>query len=291
MMQSQGELLALLRPYEPKHEAFLRRNIDVGSGAKMNQGNPEIASHAIGRAQCLEGLKGITLQTDEQRKICGGHRNMVPIYEGGDPSTAKTCIDIFEFPNAACELPFVWAGATQANAVCKKLGKRLCSDAEWVLACAGDPAGGEPQRYAYGSELDLSICHTNKSAKTHNQGGACDPHSVKSAYQTCSTNTEPSGAFAGCRSRFGVFDLHGNVAEAMTRRDADGKRYSQLKGSAFFYVDVHLKEGDKRVKERYFDNCSHDPRWHVESMRKAWHVNYHLGFRCCYSVPSPATRK
>jgi hypothetical protein len=42
-----------------------------------------------------------------------------------------------------------------------------------------------------------------------------------------------------CRSRFGVFDQHGNVAEIMTRLEpADGEVKSQLKGSALFYVDA-----------------------------------------------------
>src|SRR5690606_16387166 len=136
----------------------------------------------------------------------------------GDPAKARVCIDIFEFPNRPCELPFVWAGATQAHAVCKRLGKRLCTQQEWSLACAGDPAGGEPWAYAYGNELDLEICNTNKPAAQHN-GGACDATTVQRAWDTCATNTEPSGAFPRCRSRFGVFDQHGNVAEAMTRYD------------------------------------------------------------------------
>jgi hypothetical protein len=276
-------LLALLPTYNPDAEPFLRRSIDVGDGTKMNQGNPALARHERSREACLAGLADVVLQTPAQRATCGGHDNMVPIHDG-DATQAKTCIDVFEFPNRACELPFVWAGATQANAVCKKLGKRLCSDDEWVLACAGDPAGGARRRYAYGDALDLTVCNTNKSAETHNAGGACDPSTVERAYETCSTNTEPSGSYAACRSRFGVFDLHGNVAEAMTRRDFDGKIYSQLKGSAFFYVDVHIPDGGERSKERYVDHCNHDPRWHVEDMSGAWHVNYHLGFRCCYSI-------
>ena len=283
-METQELLLGLLPEHADEHLPFLRKNIGVGSGSRMHQGNPDIATHDITRAECMDALSDVTLQTDEQRKTCGGHVNMVPIYPDGDVTKTRSCIDVFEFPNQPCELPFVWASATQADAVCKKLGKRLCTQQEWVLACAGDPAGGELRRYAYGDELSLTVCNTNKSSSTHNADGPCDPSSVKSAYRTCSTNTEPSGAFAECRSRFGVFDLHGNVAEAMTRRDSNGKTYSQLKGSAFFYVDVHIKDGGKRVKERYFDNCSHDPRWHVEPMRRAWHVNYHLGFRCCYSV-------
>ena len=267
---TQDALLALIGPYSD--ETFMRRAIDAGTFSAMNQGNPEISVHEITRADCLAGLEGIVLQTEAQRRICG-HENMVPISDA-------VCIDIFEFPNRACELPFVWAGPTMAHGVCKRLGKRLCRDKEWVRACEGDPA----QRYAYGERLDLHACHTHRSAKTHNIDGPCVPKTVQSAYETCSTNTEPSGSFAKCRSPFGVFDLHGNVAEAMTRRDPDGKIYSQLKGSAFFYVDVHRKDDERGVKENYWDHCRHNPRWHVEDMKRAWHVNYHLGFRCCADV-------
>jgi formylglycine-generating enzyme required for sulfatase activity len=280
-------LAGLPPPREPlaeKEMAFLRRSIGPGSFGSMNQGNPEIAKHSISRGRCLGGLRGVTLQSPEQRKQCQGYDLMVPVYANGDAASAKVCIDVFEFPNRPCELPFVWASATQADRVCKKLGKRLCTQDEWVAACSADPAGGEPSNYAYGDELDLTACNTNR-AKRDYQEERCDPTSVKSTWKTCVTYTAPSGAFPRCRSRLGVFDQHGNVAEAMTRYEPKEERtVSQLKGSAFFYVDVHRRLKDKPEKATYPDHCAHDPRWHVQPMTKAWHVNYHLGFRCCLSL-------
>jgi hypothetical protein len=274
-------------------DAFLDKTFGLGSPYKSNQGNPALAKHFVGRAQCLAGLAGLTLVTEEQRRVCGAD-DMVPIWAHGDPSKAEACIDVFEFPNRPCELPFVWIGPTQAKAVCEAEGKRLCRQEEWMLACGGDPEGGPATKYAYGDELDLEICNTNKSATIY--GKDCDPDTVQSAWSTCATNTEPSGAFPRCRSRFGVFDLHGNVAEIMTRRDLeDGRTKSQLKGSAFFYTDVardengkapkgHPKIEPERMRTTYPDVCRHDPRWHVEPIGRAWHVNYHLGFRCCKSI-------
>ena len=80
-----ADLLQLL-PYgaETKYMAFSVGPV-VG---KMSQGNPAIARHTISKKRCLEGLQGVTLQTDEQRRICGAD-NMVPIYKGGDPSKAN----------------------------------------------------------------------------------------------------------------------------------------------------------------------------------------------------------
>lgn len=283
--ETREQLLALLPPVAEKDEAFFTFHFEPGKAAKMNQGNPEIATHQISREQCWRGLQGVEIQTAEQKDRCGGHDYMVPIHPDGDPTKARFCIDQFEFPNRPCELPVVWSGATQAHQVCKKLGKRLCRQDEWMRACDGDPGGGEPRRYAYGDDLDLEICNTNKHAKDLNDP-PCDARTVKSAWETCGTHTEPSGSFPQCRSRFGVYDQHGNVAEAMTRYDhEEGERVSQLKGSAFFYVDVHRRHDAPREKETYIDICRHDPRWHVQSMQKAWHVNYHLGFRCCFDIP------
>jgi sulfatase modifying factor 1 len=267
-----------------KDDAFLRRAIGPGTFGSMNQGNPEIAKHEISRKQCLAGLRGMTLQTDEQRKQCKGYELMVPVYEDGDPQSAKVCVDVFEFPNRPCELPFVWASATQARRTCKALGKRLCTQDEWIAACGADPSGSKPSNYAYGAELDLEACNTNR-AKRDYQKRPCDPRSVKTTWETCGTHTAPSGAFPRCRSRLGVFDQHGNVAEAMTRYEPKEERnVSQLKGSAFFYVDVHRRLKDKPEKATYPDHCAHNPRWHVQPMTKAWHVNYHLGFRCCLGL-------
>lgn len=285
--ESREELLALFdikRPPKPDSNAdgFLQKSFGPGSAALINQGNKALAKHSIGKAKCLKGLEGITLQTEEQKAQCGGFENMVPVWKRG--KKPKYCIDIFEFPNKPCELPLVWVAPVQAKVICELQGKRLCSQEEWTLSCNADPEGGKPTKFAYGDEMNLEICNTNKPAATYGPG--CDPKSASKAWKSCSTNTEPTGAFPRCRSRFGVFDLHGNVAEIMTRADPDGHTYDQLKGSAFFYVDVARGPNERSPKgrETYPDHCAYDPRWHVELMTEAWHNNYHLGFRCCKTI-------
>jgi hypothetical protein len=277
-------LFSIKRP--PKRDSnadgFLDKSFGPGSPALINQGNKALARHTIGRAKCVAGLAGVTIQTEAQRATCGGFENMVPIWKRG--KKPKACIDAFEFPNKPCELPLVWVAPVQAKVICELQGKRLCTQEEWTLACNGDPDGGKPLKFAYGDEMDLDVCNTHKPGGAWSPG--CVPDSASSAWKTCATNTEPAGSFPRCRSRFGVFDQHGNVAEIMTRLDEDGQWYSQLKGSAFFYVDVARKPDERPPKgrETYPDHCAYDPRWHVERMPEAWHVNYHLGFRCCWSV-------
>lgn len=263
-------------------DVFLRNAIGPEGPGKMNQGNKLIARHTISKEQCLAGLKDIVIQTPEQREKCGAE-NMVPVWIKG--KEAWFCIDVFEFPNKPCELPFVWTPPTYAKKVCELQGKRLCAQTEWNIACRGDPNGGEDQRYAYGNKVDIEICHTNLRHRT-----ACNAHDAKKAFDTCTTDTEPSGSFPKCRSRFGVFDQHGNVAEVMMRREGD-QVLTQLKGSAWFYNEL-VREPGEPIPETttnksgaYPDHCNFDPRWHVEKLDEAWHVNYHLGFRCCKSIP------
>jgi hypothetical protein len=288
--ETQAELLSLFTiknftEEEKKRirpDAFLRAMFDPKGPAWANQGNKAIARHTISKEKCLEGLKDIVIQTPEQREKCGAE-NMVPVWvKGKDP---WFCIDVFEFPNKACELPMVWTPPPLAKKVCELQGKRLCSDIEWNIACRGDPEGGPDWRYAYGNELDLEICHTNLR---HRQ--PCVVQNAKTTWNTCTTDTEPSGSFPKCRSRFGVFDQHGNVAEVMMRREGDTV-FTQLKGSAWFYVEL-AKEPNGPVPPTttnktgaYPDHCNFDPRWHVEPLESAKHVNYHLGFRCCKSIP------
>jgi len=263
-------------------DQFLRSTFGIGSPGRMSQGNRAIAQHTISREKCLAGLKDIVIQTPEQRAKCGAE-NMVPVWlKGKDP---WFCIDVFEFPNKACELPMVWTAPALAKRVCELQGKRLCSDKEWNIACRGDPEGGPDRRYAYGDKVDIEICHTNLR---HRQ--PCVTSDAKRAFETCTTDTEPSGSFPKCRSRFGVFDQHGNVAEVMMRREGD-QVMTQLKGSAWFYNEL-VREPDQPIPETttnkqgaYPDHCNFDPRWHVEKLEEAFHVNYHLGFRCCKSIP------
>lgn len=288
------QLLALfsIEQYAPdrwakvRPDLFLSRNVGVGVASRMNQGNKAIAHHAISKRACLAGLAGVVIQTDEQRAACKGMPNMVPVYMGGDPKSARFCIDAFEFPNRPCELPFVWTAPTFAQTMCQLQGKRLCAQEEWNLACRGDPAGGADRTYAYGDALDLDVCNTHKSPPDR---GKCDARTLNGAWSTCGTHTEPAGSYPKCRSRFGVFDQHGNVAEVMTRKEKDGSVVTQLKGSAFFYVEVARRPedpawGPNARSETYPDHCNYDPRWHVEPIEKAWHVNYHLGFRCCLAL-------
>jgi hypothetical protein len=95
------------------------------------------------------------------------------------------CMDLYEYPNQSAGEPVVEKTWEQASEACAKAGKRLCTEAEWELACGG--FGGEA--YPYGAGYEETRCNTN------------------------SLTIQLSGGNAGCKSPFGLFDLSGNVYE------------------------------------------------------------------------------
>jgi formylglycine-generating enzyme required for sulfatase activity len=107
----------------------------------------------------------------------------------------------------------------------------------------------------------------------------------------CATNSYPAGAFPECVSPFGVYDLHGNVAEHMSlplypkELGAEGGiGWTEMKGSWFLFAREETHPDDCRWRAR---------NWHT-TRTDHWnsHRNYHLGFRCCKDVvPSAGAAK
>jgi len=99
----------------------------------------------------------------------------------------------------------------EADAACQAADKRLCTPAEWEAVCAG-PDG---TAYTYGDEYDPTVCN---AVDTH-----CDPDCgiYPDCYRECDSDYHvmATGSFDGCTNAFGVFDLSGNVWEAVLLDD------------------------------------------------------------------------
>lgn len=110
----------------------------------------------------------------------------------------------------------------EANAACTAAGKRMCSEVEWITACAGqapkdDDGDGdvtddapEGSLYPYGPFHVGGRCHDD---------GKNDDAPVA------------TGSKSNCRSASGIFDQSGNVAEWTGRAEAD----AMLSGGDFRY--------------------------------------------------------
>jgi len=101
------------------------------------------------------------------------------------------CIDVFEYPNVLGAMPVYDVTWVEAEALCFKEGKRLCTPTEWRAACSG-PHG---LRYPYGATYQPATCNT------------------ESEWMMNGSKAVLSGAFPGCVNGSGVFDMSGNVSE------------------------------------------------------------------------------
>ncbi len=105
-----------------------------------------------------------------------------PLHNSG---TGRFCMDRYEFPNKVNEFPENNIPWFEAKKRCMDLGKRLCSEVEWELACRGTPLW----KFPYGQNYDHRKCNTG----TKKLGR--------------------SGSFPHCSSSHKIFDLSGNVTE------------------------------------------------------------------------------
>ena len=108
--------------------------------------------------------------------------------------SGQDCGNIFAASRAG-EIPsgnITWFQAQQA---CANVGKRLLTNAEWQLAAAGTPDTG-------GSDNGTTDCNTEDLA-----GGMGGGRGVLLRTAT------PAGSRSGCVSRWGAYDMVGNVFE------------------------------------------------------------------------------
>jgi hypothetical protein len=308
-LQRNEDLLRQLQQVHGLSDESMRRIREVFAGsAYIGQGNPAVTEHPATPEACARKLRdaGVSYEQPESDRICGG-RYMAPLYGASreKPQDARACIDRFEFPNIPCAYPVVWVRAREAALLCEAEGKRLCDAHEWEGACAGsleepdyrfDLAKGrdlvsavesmraahnrahrEGKSWSYGSAYQAGVCAAS-SQKTSGCGGGEWAH--------CGSNTFPAGFFPACHSASGVFDLNGNAAEHMnlpldeSQMASRGSRtlgVTEMKGSWFIFDRYRAHEDWCRWRA---------PFWHgTRVMDAKSHQNYHLGFRCCKTIP------
>ncbi|HUU01586.1 MAG TPA: SUMF1/EgtB/PvdO family nonheme iron enzyme [Myxococcota bacterium] len=100
------------------------------------------------------------------------------------------CIDRYEFPNGPGRKPTAGVSWKQAQKLCRKRGKRLCTEVEWEYACKGK----SNRRFPYGNKWNPDGCNTESASGEDRSIGNC-------------------GGYPRCKSPFGVFDMSGNVSE------------------------------------------------------------------------------
>jgi protein-disulfide isomerase/uncharacterized membrane protein len=137
-----------------------------------------------------------------------------------------------------------------AKASCEKAGKRICSEEEWISACAGQPAVDnnnnrwfnddtiEGTRYPYGPFYQRGNCHDGQ--------------------KTIEGKGVKTGTMHKCRTPTGIYDLTGNLNEWI---GLERNRASQVGG--------HFGSGEGAACNRR------------GSMFGPGNRNNTIGFRCC----------
>jgi formylglycine-generating enzyme required for sulfatase activity len=274
----------------------------------IGQGNPAITRHLLSREQCTARLAAAQVDYASARfeGICHA-KYMAPLYDPSrqQPEDAQACIDQLEFPDIPCEYPVVWVKAREAAQLCAAEGKRLCDADEWEDACQGAREGpdypfdlveGLPpeaalqamrflhnratqagMRWSYGPQYETGICAAGSEKTLGCDGGS---------WTLCGSNTYPAGSFPACHSALLVYDLNGNAAEhmnlplepeQMSQRGSTTLGYTEMKGSWFVFDSFRAHPDWCRWRA---------PFWHgTKVMDPRSHANYHLGFRCCSTLP------
>ena len=142
-------------------------------------------------------------------------------------------------------LPAIGVSFNEADRACRAAGFRLCEGDEWTRACQGQDARPVP----YGPRW---VAHTCNSVQ---------PDDDMNLFPV-----RPGGAFPGCVSAEGVFDLVGNVWEWTNEPNPDG-RMREIRGGG-----AHNAEPQSicTINDRLFMEPDAD-----EGM---------VGFRCCTPV-------
>ena len=160
----------------------------------------------------------------------------------------------------AGQVPQGYITGEQSQRACVAAGKRLCALSEWVSACRGPMS----LVYPYGNSYERRRCNEGRT-----------PHPVVQFFGTSTgvftfTNMNNpginmqtdslarTGAFAGCVSPWGAWDMVGNLHEWIA--DPAGT----FKGG--FYVDAEINGR----------GCLYTTTAHAFSYR-----DYSTGFRCC----------
>ncbi len=302
---------------------------NIGSEDDTAFRGPNNSYHPVTRGQCRKRVleSGNIRPSRTNEEICKA-KWMVPIPNADGKATI--CIDQFEFPDIPCEYPVVWVPSQTAHQICQSMGKRLCNSHEWEGACAGtinpiasyrfDIANENARRnavnasrervWAFQSQAGLADRTDSKglcgiysagdpdvlpevkghilTAPIAGLSAGCNP--ARSAYKSCGTNTWPAGYKYRCKSRQGVYDLHGNVAEVVNmpsskRNLATGSvtGFTERKGS--FFVDRSTIKGRGGVL-KYPDDCRvRQPYEHKKEIKyDTGHSFYQEGFRCCKEI-------
>lgn len=184
----------------------------------------------------------------------------------GTKSAKRFCIDKYSWPNMKGTRPEVMNNFYQAQVKCAAVGKRLCTESEWTMACEGP----EMLPFPYGYVRDATKCNGDREWDNPDMVKVAkrDPEELARLWQGV-----PSGSQPECVSGYGVHDMPGNtddIAQSETTGPGFRGKYDSVTTGGPWYKGVR-----NQCRPKIY---THDEGFYY----------YYLGFRCC-AEPDGAT--
>lgn len=172
----------------------------------------------------------------------------------------RYCIDKYTWPNEEGARPEVMNRFHQAQVKCAAVGKRLCTESEWTLACEGP----RMLPFPYGYVRDANKCHGDVEwdSPDMKKVAARDPDELARLWKGVRNGAQPE-----CVSEYGVPDLPGNVDEVVASEHFNDPgfkgKYDSIHTGGPWYKGVR-----NQCRPKIY---THDEGFYY----------YFLGFRCC----------
>lgn len=185
----------------------------------------------------------------------------------GDKQHKRFCMDTYEWPNVAGQRPHVMSNFFQAQVKCAAVGKRLCTESEWTMACEGP----EMKPFPYGYVRDALKCNGDhkwddpdlKKVEAH------DRKELTRLWQGVRSGSQPD-----CVSDYGIADMPANVDEVSFNEELSPfskDKYDNAITGGNWYQGVR-----NQCRPKVY---THDDGWSY----------YFLGFRCCAEADGKPT--
>jgi hypothetical protein len=177
----------------------------------------------------------------------------------GNQTKKRFCIDRFEWPNKKGERPEVMNKFHQAEVKCAAVGKRLCTESEWTMACEGPSL----MPFPYGYVRDTEICHGDVLWDGPNMSKVADrdPHELARLWKGVRSGSQP-----GCVSDYGIYDMTGNADEVVA--------------SETFSSDFRGKFDSVHTGGPWYKGVRNQCRPKIYTHDEGFYY-YFLSFRCC----------
>jgi hypothetical protein len=178
----------------------------------------------------------------------------------GTTTKKRFCIDHYTWPNEKGARPEVMNRFHQAELKCAAVGKRLCTESEWTMACEGPKLLPFP----YGYVRDTKKCHGDLEwdSPDMKKVAARDPTELARLWKGKRNGSQPE-----CVSDYGVYDLPGNVDEVVASESF------HLPGYKGKFDSVH-------TGGPWYKGVRNQCRPKIYTHDEAFYY-YFLGFRCC----------